>query len=959
MRRLIGSLVCWGLVVAWSWGTAAPAIAIDEAASVQAAESDELDGPVLVGYELAVEEPATPAANEGESSPAVESAVHPAETLPLPAAPRHASDLQKVPTSTSAPVVTDVIMLIDATHSMAWPSGRERRIAIAQWSALDIADGVPENIPAAFVALHDEATALRQLLPLTNDGRGHLRRTVMRLVPAGEGKLDKLLVEARRLLASKPEAVPLIVLVTDGVDCDPFSHGAPIRDLAQAYGDRLYFQVIGVGDNHVISAKLRDLANQGGRHGEFSSVKSHAELPTALSRCRQLFELIGAERAAQAKRQAADLAHCRTDRTRLQGEVEDLGGRNSQLVSDLEGARAKIVELTQASKDLTRERNELSDRAVTLASELETVQRENADLTENNKRLEVERSQLTEESAHRLAEISRLTDEKHAVELSRDAYRRAYWTWLVLALVFLSLLILATLLWWFRTIRLLDQLAAVTRERDEWQNDHASHSVKLDEANEEIRCLERKLSECRDRAGDLQTELDHSRDDVERLGDEKRQLKCELEESETRRHELTRELDRYKDECGDLGQDQTQLKAQIEEMSDRYKRLKRKCEELEQRAHASHHESDQTRQALAECRTQAGRLEERLDACQQGKGDRDRRIHELEHLVGVSREEAQRLSEKLRRCHERNEQHSQELLRASTAGAAAESRAQELERALHECQRGSLISSATAATARAEQEAAFAATLGATREMAANGKHHDCCHNHPPAQAPVIVAHNTPSHSAASPLGGASPVGGGTPVGGGVPVGGGAPVGGGVPGATAAGGPSGPGGVATGAPSAPAAAGPAASGSAGPAGPASGGASAPASAPGGASGAATSSGPAAAAGSPSAPTSAAGGASGAAAGGGGSAAAGGGGSGGTAGGVAGAAGGAPAGANGAGGQKEDDSIIPGGIIPEGIIPEGIGSLGSAAGGAIGTTVGGPIGGLIGTVAGGIIGGLFD
>ncbi|QDT71599.1 VWA domain-containing protein [Lacipirellula limnantheis] len=844
-----GIVTCWTLALL-SWCSFSVAAGNAAQVGALAGDVDAAEGPVPVGYE------APDGALAADGMPAADVV----ESLPTPASTSASTDAKSLPVATSNSVVTDVIMLIDATQSMAWPSGRERRMAIAQWSALDIADGVPENIPAAFVALHDEATALRQLLPLTNDGRGHLRRTVMRLVPAGEGKVDKLLVEARRLLTSKPDASPLIVLVTDGVDCDPFSHGAPIRDLAQTYGDRLYFQVIGVGDNHVISAKLRDLANQAGSHGEFSSVKSHAELPTALSRCRQLFEQIGAQRAARAKQQAVDLAHCRAERVTLADRVGKLTKETAQLSGDLTVAQAKIVELNHTVEDLTKGRNVLSDRVVSLTTDLEAAQRDNANLTTDNKRLEVEKAQLIDESAHRLGEINRLTEDKHAVELSRDGYRRAYWTWLVLALAFLSLLILATLLWWFRTIRLLDRLAAVTKERDDWKNDHSSHSVKLDEANEDVRRLEHKLAECRDRAGDLQSELDHARDDAERLGDEKRRLKCELDESETRRHELTRELDRYKDECGDLGQDQTQLKAQIEEMSERYKRLKRRYEELEQRASASHHEADQTRQSLAECRTQAGRLEERLDACHQSKGDRDRRIHELEHLVSASREEAQRLSDKLRRCHERNEQHSQELLRASTAGAAAESRAQQLERALHECQRGSLISSAAAS--RAEQEAAFAATLGATREMAANGKRHDCCHNHAPAPAPVIVAHNTPSHSAASPLSGSAPVGGG------------------VPGATAAGGPagtSGPGGVAAGAPSAPtSAAGPAAGGASGAAspGPASSGSAGPSSGPtagpaasGSPGGPASSAGPAAspgpaggssASGSPAGPASAAG-----------------------------------------------------------------------------------------------------
>lgn len=760
MRRLIDMFVCLGILfVGWCASSRAASAAGEtvKAASVEASvETSEAAGPILVGHE----------SQDANLAALAEPAIHAGEALPLPALPATAlpsvttqphlvSAAKPVAAATRAPVVTDVIMLIDATHSMAWPSGRERRMAIAQWSALDIADGVPENIPAAFVALHDEATALRQLLPLTSDGRGHLRRTVMRLVPAGEGKIDKLLVEARRLLANKPEAVPLIVLATDGVDCDPFSHGAPIRDLAQAYGDRLYFQVIGVGDNHVISAKLRDLANQGGRHGEYSSVKSHAELPTALSRCRELFEQIGAERAAFAQRQAADLAQCCTDRTSLQTRVEQLEQANATLGRELKLATASVAQLTQEKKDLTRERSELSDQVVVLKSDVEKLQRDNVDLVANNKRLEIEKSRLTAESASRLADVNRLKDEKHAVELSRDGYRRAYWTWLILALAFLALLILASLLWWFRTIRLLDQLGIVTRERDELSNDFAGQTVKLEEAREEIRCLEHKLAESRDRSGDLQGELDRSRDDCERINDEKRRLKCELDESETRRHELTRELDRCRDECGDLDREQAALKLQIDEMGDRYKRLKRKHEELEQQAAASHHEVDQTRQSLSECRTQAGRLEERLDACHQSKGDRDRRIHELEHLVSASREEAQRLSEKLRCCHERNEQHSQELLRASTAGAAAESRADHLERALHECQRHSLHVSASAATARAEQEAAFAATLGATREMAANSCHHGDCHGHDhgSCQPPVIVTHHTPYHSTVTPNG--------------------------------------------------------------------------------------------------------------------------------------------------------------------------------------------------------------
>lgn len=202
MRRLTLAAFCF-----WFALHSARSDAQDHALSfaetvASAATEIELSGPVLVGHEAPAAKGATATA-ANRAAPISAPAATPVRLPPIGA-----------PSGVASPVVTDVIMLIDATHSMAWPSGRERRMAIAQWSALDIADGVPENIPAAFVALHDEATALRQLLPLTSDGRGHLRRTVMRLVPAGEGKIDKLLVEARRLLANKPDAVPLIVLAT-------------------------------------------------------------------------------------------------------------------------------------------------------------------------------------------------------------------------------------------------------------------------------------------------------------------------------------------------------------------------------------------------------------------------------------------------------------------------------------------------------------------------------------------------------------------------------------------------------------------------------------------------------------------------------------------------------------------------------------------------------------------------
>jgi len=140
MRRLIGSLAwlrnaaCWGLLLVSWWGHVSTVNAVEEAGPALAVDGTDHEGPILVGYELASDESTDQPSKRYEATPVAEPAIDAAEPLPMPAAPRPATELKPVATAAAAPVVTDVIMLIDATHSMAWPSGRERRMAIALWS---------------------------------------------------------------------------------------------------------------------------------------------------------------------------------------------------------------------------------------------------------------------------------------------------------------------------------------------------------------------------------------------------------------------------------------------------------------------------------------------------------------------------------------------------------------------------------------------------------------------------------------------------------------------------------------------------------------------------------------------------------------------------------------------------------------------------------------------------------
>jgi predicted nuclease with TOPRIM domain len=277
-------------------------------------------------------------------------------------------------------VITDVVVLIDSTSSMAWSAVDLSRLAIAQWCALDAADAVPDELPAAFVKLEDSASTIRQLSPLAGDGRSKLRLAIMQLRPVGEGKLEKLFEEAKHLLPPDGHTVPLIVVVTDGIDCDPHGAGVPLRDLRNRFGeDRLHLEIIGICDSSVISAKLSDLAQQAGVHGHFSSVKSYLDLPAALTETRALLRSVLLEREAEAKWCLEALACCLREKSKL--EIA-----NRELHDKLEHCHEEKVKLE-------REKTKLEIDVKVLQEKLKCCEEEKA-------RLEAEIRELHERLKH-------------------------------------------------------------------------------------------------------------------------------------------------------------------------------------------------------------------------------------------------------------------------------------------------------------------------------------------------------------------------------------------------------------------------------------------------------------------------------------------------------------------------------------------------------------------------------
>jgi len=704
--------------------------------------------------------------------------------------------------------ITDVVVLVDSTVSMSWYSGSETRLSIAQWLSLDVADLVPDRIPAAFVSLFDEASEMRQLAPFVGNERSQLRLAVMRLHPKGDGKLDKLLNEASRLLSHRPHAVPLIVLVTDGVDCDPFSHGVSIRALHKEFGDRLHFQVVGICDNTTISAKLRDLANQAGNSGDFTSVKTYSELPSALTKTRSLIEAVWKQRDAETKWCAESLRCCFREMKSLTAQNEELTAKIDELnrqVQDLTTSNRDLIEennglkkenaqfgekiqslnqevrrLTAQVKKLTEQNVQLNLQVTSLTDEVNGLKKDNSrlidkveslnqeirhltaqvkSLTERNAQLNLQVITLTNERTALTHEVDRLKQEKHDLERDRDMFRQLYSTWFWLALAFLIALLVVILVSCFRIVRLRDRLSQQASEISGLKD-------RVREADEQLACCRRHLEETQCK---LKAAEDQNKADAALISD------------------LRSEICSLKDQIRCLS-------GQLEEKEEQLRCCRHHLEEVKCQLKAAEDQNKADAVVIADLRNEKTRLDVLLSCCKQSGEHLERDVCNLRSQVTTLQNDLARAQQGLHDAGLTIQQQQATLTRLTGEGAAATAQSNQLNLRVQELQYANVNLQAQLSECKTGRAAADERVLGTTREMAANKK--DCCPCPAPGPAvvygPVVTSPSTPS----------TPVGG-TPVGG-------------TPGATSAGGPSAP--AAAGGPAGPAAttAGPAGAGTAGP-----------------------------------------------------------------------------------------------------------------------------------------------
>jgi hypothetical protein len=170
--------------------------------------------------------------------------------------------------------ITDVVVLIDSTKSMGGYAKNQTKLSVAQWCALNVAGAIPDGVRAAFVKLEDSAATIRQLSLLLGEERTALRQSIMQLRAFGGdvnianqgGTLERLFEATQQILQQDSTRKPLVILVTDGIDCDPNNSFDELSAIRETFGENgFYFHLIGICDRSDIAGKLSALSVVAGK----------------------------------------------------------------------------------------------------------------------------------------------------------------------------------------------------------------------------------------------------------------------------------------------------------------------------------------------------------------------------------------------------------------------------------------------------------------------------------------------------------------------------------------------------------------------------------------------------------------------------------------------------------------------------------------------------------------------
>ena len=279
--------------------------------------------------------------------------------------------------SKATPVVTDILVVLDATSSMAYQTSSETgasRLDLGRVVTSAVLDLAPEGIRLGVLTLRDDVSELRPLQPMSAADRTVIRRGVDRLFPFGEGDL----VSCFQRIVEKVDAgaTPLVILVTDGSNYRAGSANLAAKQMKEQFGGRMKFVLVGICKAGEVADRLQTLGTFAG--GDSLSLTSENDIPAGLATVREACDEVRRHRVQQQKLLEKQRDELLTDQTRLQAELilgaaamEELSGevkscqrKNDSLTKQLNGKddeiKTQVGQIREQSNQLMTVRNELT-----------------------------------------------------------------------------------------------------------------------------------------------------------------------------------------------------------------------------------------------------------------------------------------------------------------------------------------------------------------------------------------------------------------------------------------------------------------------------------------------------------------------------------------------------------------------------------------------------------------------
>lgn len=353
------------------------------------------------------------------------------------------SEATPVEAKAEATTVSHVVLVVDSTASMAWANRESQpaRMTLARKAASLMVDLVPAGTPLSVLALQDGVSAVRPMSPLRASDRQGIRASLTDLKPKGHGKLSSCFSQVERVLKQTPQGEqrlslkdvrPLVVIITDGDDCQVSEATGYASVLSSQVNDELRLAIVGLCTREAVAAPLRNLATT--THGWFTQLETENGLEAAFARTRDECNAIRGKRPAVAPQLAEQLLTLTKDNTRLKNELKKSEDEAEACKTAGIKKDTKIGELTTDRDNARDERDgfkknlhEANGMLVANKKQIDELTKEIAELSAARKTAENQVTTLTEKVVAKTeklnADIIKLTseEEKLATEVKSVA----------------------------------------------------------------------------------------------------------------------------------------------------------------------------------------------------------------------------------------------------------------------------------------------------------------------------------------------------------------------------------------------------------------------------------------------------------------------------------------------------------------------------------------------------------